>query len=84
MCGRKRSLVSESYRPTLLKKLAIVSTAERYALEIEIFTLCRGSTFRFRIAARKKGVSSSPYAGSLEALSFSTQLAISCRSVNRP
>jgi hypothetical protein len=29
-------------RPILLKKSAMVSTAEKYALEIEIFTLIRG------------------------------------------
>jgi hypothetical protein len=29
-------------RPILLKKSAMVSTAEKYALEIEIFTLSRG------------------------------------------
>jgi hypothetical protein len=29
-------------RPILLKKSAIVSTVEKYALEIEIFTLSRG------------------------------------------
>ena len=35
-------------RPILLKKSAMVSTAEKYALEIEIFTLSRG--FRARIS----------------------------------
>jgi hypothetical protein len=29
-------------RPILLKKSAMVSTAEKYALEIEFFTLSRG------------------------------------------
>jgi len=42
-------------RPILLKKSAIVSTIEKYALEIEIFTLSRGfRRLRFRVAARKK------------------------------
>jgi hypothetical protein len=37
-----------------LKKSAIVSTIEKYALEIEIFTLSRAySGLRFRVAARK-------------------------------
>ena len=35
-------------RPILLKKSAMVSTAEKYALEIEIFPLCRG--FRAQIS----------------------------------
>jgi len=35
-------------RPILLKKSAIVSTIEKYALEIEIFTLSRG--FRAQIS----------------------------------
>ena len=36
------------FRPILLKKSAMVSTAEKYALEIEIFTLSRG--FRAQIS----------------------------------
>jgi hypothetical protein len=59
-----------------LKKSATVSSAEKYALEIEIFTLSRG----FR-AARKKGVFSSQYAGSLEGSTFSTQSADCCPSL---
>lgn len=35
-------LVTGSNRPIVLKKSAMVSTAEKYALEIEIFTLNRG------------------------------------------
>ncbi|PQP00719.1 hypothetical protein C5612_22510 [Pseudomonas frederiksbergensis] len=35
-------------RPILLKKSAMVSTVEKYALEIEIFTLSRG--FRGQIS----------------------------------
>lgn len=31
-----------SYRPILLKKSAMVSSAEKYALEIDIFNLSRG------------------------------------------
>jgi hypothetical protein len=40
--GRLRCFAKVSNRPILLKKSAIVSTAEKYALEIEIFTLSRG------------------------------------------
>jgi hypothetical protein len=65
-------------RPILLKKSAVVSTKEKYALEIEIFTAIGG--FPFRVAARKKGVFSSQYAGSLEGPPFSTQSARSDRS----
>jgi len=45
--------------PILLKKSAMVSTAEKLALEIEIFTFCRG--FRAQISrscAQKKAFSS--------------------------
>jgi hypothetical protein len=61
-------------RPILLKKSTVVSTAEKYALEIEIFTSSRGlSGLGFRVAARKKGVFSSQYAGNLEGPTFSIQ-----------
>ena len=60
-------------RPILLRKSAMVSTAEKYAFEIEIFTLSRGFGLRFRVAARKKGIFSSQYMRSLEGPTFSTQ-----------
>ena len=69
--------------PILLKKSTMVSTVEKYALEIEIFTLSRGiqeSRLRFRVAARKKGVFSGQYAGSLEEPTFSTESADFCLS----
>ncbi|SDS85678.1 hypothetical protein SAMN05216585_3672 [Pseudomonas chlororaphis] len=62
-------------RPILLKKSAMVPTVEKYAFEIEIFTLSRGFGVRFRVAARKKGVFSGQYAGSLEEPTFSTESA---------
>jgi len=40
--------MTERFRPILLKKSAVVSTAEKYVLEIEIFTLSRG--FRAQIS----------------------------------
>lgn len=40
--------MSVRYWPIVLKKSAMVSTAEKYALEIEIFTLSRG--FRAQIS----------------------------------
>ncbi|WP_238543142.1 hypothetical protein [Pseudomonas sp. GM78] len=46
--GRFLPVGKGKYRPILLKKSAMVSTAEKYALEIEIFTLCRG--FRTQIS----------------------------------
>jgi hypothetical protein len=46
----------------------MVSTAEKYALEIEIFTLNEASDLRFCVAARKNGVFSSQHMGSLEGL----------------
>ncbi|WP_230148081.1 hypothetical protein [Pseudomonas brassicacearum] len=70
------------YWPTVLKKSATVSTEEKYALEIEIFTLSRGFGPRFRVAARKKGIFSSQYEGCLEGLTFSTQSAESSPLIN--
>ena len=61
--------------PIVLKKSAMVSTAEKYALEIEIFTSSRGSVLEFRVAARKKGIFISQYAGSLEEPTFSKKSA---------
>ncbi|KAA5842517.1 hypothetical protein F2A38_12700, partial [Pseudomonas chlororaphis] len=40
--------MNDCYRPILLKKSALISTVEKYALEIEIFTLSRG--FRAQIS----------------------------------
>ena len=48
MDGRLLPVVKGCNRPILLKKSAMVSTAEKYALEIEIFTLSRG--FRAQIS----------------------------------
>jgi hypothetical protein len=44
----KRPVATGKKRPIVLKKSAMVSTAEKYALEIEIFTLSRG--FRAQIS----------------------------------
>jgi hypothetical protein len=40
--GRLQPVAAGSNRPILLKKSAMVSTVEKYAFEIEIFTLSRG------------------------------------------
>lgn len=40
--GRVSPVATDGSRPILLKKSAVVSTAEKYALEIEIFILSRG------------------------------------------
>lgn len=63
------------YPPILLKIVAIVSTAEKDALETEIFTLSRGFSLLFCVAARKNGVFSSQYMGSLKGLTFPTESA---------
>lgn len=44
-------VMAGSSRPILLKKSAMVSTTEKYALEIEIFTLSRG----FRVQISRSG-----------------------------
>jgi hypothetical protein len=46
--GRGESLATGCFWPILLKKSAMVSTAEKLALEIEIFTFCR--EFRAQIS----------------------------------
>lgn len=58
----------------------MVSTAEEYALEIEIFTLRRGLGLKFCVATRKYGVFSSKHMDSLEGLTFSTKSAKSVHS----
>ncbi len=45
--GRFLTVAKGSKRPILLKKSAQISTVEKYALEIEIYTLNRG--FRAQI-----------------------------------
>jgi hypothetical protein len=52
-------LTSDGFRPILLKKSAMIATAEKYASELEIFTLSRG--FRLQISRRgaQKGIFSS-------------------------
>ncbi|MHA6139903.1 hypothetical protein ACX3YC_21130 [Pseudomonas mohnii] len=64
-----------------MKKSALISTVEKYALEIEIFTLSSG--FRAQISrsgAQKKRIFSGQYVGGLEESTFSTESAISGRS----
>jgi hypothetical protein len=78
--GYKQLDANVRFWPILLKKSAIVSTAEKYALEIEIFALCRG--FRAKISHRcaQKRRFQQPYAGSLEGPPFSTESADCCLS----
>lgn len=56
-------------RPVVRLRLSptILSTVEKYALEIELYVLNGGSRLRFRVAARQKGVLSGQYAGTLSA-----------------
>ena len=63
------------YWPILLKKSAMVSTVEKYALEIEIFTLSRGFAAQISHSDAQKGMLSSQYVGSLEVPTFSTESA---------
>lgn len=71
MSPSKGTSVTGCNRQILLKKSAMVSTAEKYALEIEIFTLSRG----YRVQISHSGVQkkSFQYAGSLEGPTFSTE-----------
>ena len=62
-------------RPILLKKSAIDSTTEKYALEIEIFTFSSGFRVRISRSGAQKGVFSRQYAGSLQEPTFSTESA---------
>jgi hypothetical protein len=62
-----------------LKKSNMVSTAEKYALEIEIITMSRGFQAQIlRSCAQKRRIQQS-YAGSLEGPTFSTQSAVYCQ-----
>jgi hypothetical protein len=72
---RKKRFATGSKRPILLKKSAMDSTAEKYALEIEIFTLNRGFRAQISRSCEQKSVFSSQYAGGLEGPTFSTQSA---------
>jgi len=59
----------------------MVSTVEKYALEIEIFTLSRGfPPARISRSCVQKGAFSGRYAGRLEEPTFSTESAIPCQS----
>ena len=62
-----------SNRPILLKKSAMVSTVEKYALEIEIFILNRGFWAQISRSGAQKSVFSGQFAGSLEEPTFSTE-----------
>jgi hypothetical protein len=63
-----------------VEKSAMVSTAEKYALEIEIFTFSRGFRAQISRSCAQKGIFSSQYEGSLEGPTFSTQSTISGQS----
>ncbi len=67
---RERLVAKGSYRSTLLKKSALVSTAEKYALEIEVFTLNRRFGIRSRVAAREKGIFSGQHVRCLDGPTF--------------
>jgi hypothetical protein len=71
-------------RPILSKKLAMVSTTEKYAFEIEILTLIRGFRGQIACSGAQKNVFSDQYAGSLEEPNFSTETARSSPLEIRP
>ncbi|WP_050562638.1 hypothetical protein [Pseudomonas sp. GM78] len=75
-------MLDDRFWPILLKKSVMVSTAEKYALEIEIFTLSRGFWTQISRSCAQKGVFSSQYAVSLEGLTFSTESAGFCLDVH--
>lgn len=70
-----------SFWPILLKKSGLVSTAEKYALEIEISTLNRGFGAQISRSCGQKRNFQRQYAGSLEGPTFSTQSAVCCLSL---
>ena len=53
-CFYLKSRLNVFFWPILLKKLPIVSTADKFAREIEIFTLSRGSRARFSRSSTSK------------------------------
>jgi hypothetical protein len=58
-----------------LKKSALISTVEKYALEIEIFTLSRGFRAQISRSGAQKMHFSGQYVGGLENPTFSTESA---------
>ncbi|TFB45741.1 hypothetical protein E3W21_00360 [Pseudomonas sp. F01002] len=64
---------ASSFRPILLKKSAMVSTAEKYAFEIENFNLSRGFRAQISRSNAQKRRFLRQYAGSLNGPTFSTQ-----------
>jgi hypothetical protein len=65
--------LSVRYRLILSKKSAMVSTAEKYRLEIKIFALSRGLRAQNSRSGAQKRRFHGQYAGSLEEPTFSTE-----------
>jgi hypothetical protein len=61
------------YGSILLKKSALISMVEKYALRLKSLHRAEDSRPRFRIAARKKLIFSGQYVGGLEEPTFSTE-----------
>jgi hypothetical protein len=80
--GRLQPFVTSRNRPILLKKSAMVSTAEKYAPEIEICVLSKDSQAQIWRSCAKKRHFGSQYERSLEGPTFSTQSAKSSRSIH--
>ncbi|MEG1960217.1 MAG: hypothetical protein RR222_10050, partial [Pseudomonas sp.] len=58
-----------------MKKSALISSVEKYALEIEIFTLSRGFPAQISRSGAQKRIFSGQYVGDLEEPTFSTESA---------
>jgi hypothetical protein len=73
-------LVRVRFGSILLKKSALISTVEKYALEIEIFTLSRGFRAQISRSGAQKMHFSGQYVGGLENPTFSTESVVFSRS----
>jgi hypothetical protein len=80
--AQKQEFLKVSFGSILLKKSAMVSTAEKYAPEIEICVLSKDSQAQIWRSCAKKRHFGSQYERSLEGPTFSTQSAKSSRSIH--
>ncbi|MEE3632822.1 hypothetical protein UIA24_01045 [Pseudomonas sp. AL 58] len=78
--GQKLHIVKDSNRPILLKKSTLISSVEKYALEVEIFTLNRRFPAQISCSGAQKRIFSGQYVGDLEEPTFSTESTQSSRS----
>jgi hypothetical protein len=78
--NQSENAMTVHYWPILLKKSPWFPQQKSKRLRLKSLLCAEDSGLRFRVAARKKGIFISQYAGSLEVPTFSTQSADLCLS----